>query len=112
VVSVTNWHIKNGYATFNVEPNRELKQLVNRIMAKIETCRVAGENPIILPMPNVFWQMCLERDSRSHSEYVGEGYSVWVQHCEYPACDKYLGVNYPDLFCTDHREPATSDATL
>ncbi len=41
--------------------------------------------------------------SSTHREYVGDGYSVRVQHCEYQGCDAYLGVNYPDEFCDVHR---------
>ena len=33
----------------------------------------------------------------THPEYLGEGYSVTIQHCE--ACGSYLGVNYPSYFC-------------
>jgi hypothetical protein len=32
-------------------------------------------------------------------ECMGEGYSVRIQHCENPGCDKYLGVNYPSDYC-------------
>lgn len=41
--------------------------------------------------------------SSTHREYLGDGYYVTVQHCEEPGCDKYLGVNYPSLFCDEHR---------
>ena len=40
--------------------------------------------------------------SSTHSEYVGEGYSVTVQHCEADGCDLYLGVNYPTTLCQEH----------
>lgn len=46
--------------------------------------------------------------SSSHNEYVGEGYSVRIQHCEHrdnagKVCDRYLGVNYPSTLCDEHR---------
>jgi hypothetical protein len=41
--------------------------------------------------------------SSTHAEFVGEGYSVIIQHCEYPDCDMYLGVNYPSEYCPKHR---------
>ena len=47
--------------------------------------------------------------SDTHSEYVSDGYSVRVQHCEYhdpqtgQVCNKYLGVNFPSDFCGEHR---------
>jgi hypothetical protein len=41
--------------------------------------------------------------SSTHSENMGEGYYVTIQHCEFPGCDKYLGVMYPAEFCSDHR---------
>ena len=47
--------------------------------------------------------------SSSHNEYLGEGYYVRIQHCEHrdkdgKVCDEYLGVNYPDVFCSNHRK--------
>lgn len=42
--------------------------------------------------------------SSTHREYLGEGYSVTVQHCEHPDCDIYLGVNYPSRYCTEHQQ--------
>jgi hypothetical protein len=41
--------------------------------------------------------------SSTHTEHVGEGYRVRIQHCEHPGCNKYLGVNYPSDFCDEHR---------
>lgn len=41
--------------------------------------------------------------SSTHNEYLGEGYSVRIQHCEKPGCDKYLGVNYPSDYCEEHQ---------
>lgn len=42
--------------------------------------------------------------SDTHTEYMGDGYSVRVQHCEEPGCNVYLGVNYPSDFCSEHRK--------
>lgn len=41
--------------------------------------------------------------SSTHTELVSEGYHVVIQHCEEPGCDVFLGVNYPDKFCAEHR---------
>lgn len=35
----------------------------------------------------------------THYEYMGDGYSVRIQHCE--ACGAYLGVEYPSSYCKD-----------
>lgn len=43
--------------------------------------------------------------SSTHREYVGDGYSVIIQHCEHDGCDVYLGVAYPSDFCDEHRPP-------
>lgn len=40
--------------------------------------------------------------SDTHVEYVGDGYSVRVQHCE--GCNVYLGVNYPSDKCSTCKE--------
>ncbi len=42
------------------------------------------------------------------SEYVGDGYSVTIQHCEFVneagvVCNELLGVNYPSELCDEHR---------
>jgi hypothetical protein len=47
--------------------------------------------------------------SDTHFEYVGEGYYVTTQHCEAKdaageVCNEYLGVNYPSIFCSKHRD--------
>lgn len=39
--------------------------------------------------------------SNTHFEIEG-GVRVLIQHCEYPGCDIFLGVNYPSDFCDDH----------
>ena len=46
--------------------------------------------------------------SSTYSEYVGEGYYVIIQHCEFidsdgVVCDEYLGAQYPSLYCLKHR---------
>lgn len=46
--------------------------------------------------------------SDSRYEYIGEGYSVRIQHCEYRdvegfVCNEYLGVNYPSVYCLTHK---------
>lgn len=38
-------------------------------------------------------------EDQTHPEYMSDGYSVIIQHCE--ACGAYLGVNYPSSFCVD-----------
>lgn len=39
----------------------------------------------------------MPKKNSTHSEYMGEGYRVTIQHCV--ECDEYLGVNYPDDYC-------------
>jgi hypothetical protein len=49
--------------------------------------------------------------SSSHNEYLGEGFYMRIQHCEYrypdgTVCDVYLGVAYPGVYCANHRSGA------
>jgi hypothetical protein len=41
--------------------------------------------------------------SSTHQEPLGDGHMVTIQHCE--KCDKYLGVNYPDVLCEECKKP-------
>ena len=45
--------------------------------------------------------------SSTYQEYVGDGYYVTVQYCEFvdadgQCCDKFLGYQYPSLYCSEH----------
>lgn len=42
--------------------------------------------------------------SKTAQEYVGDGYYVTDQWCEYPGCDVWLGYNYSSDFCEEHRQ--------
>lgn len=46
--------------------------------------------------------------SSTHFEGTGDGHKVRIQHCDYPRCDVYLGVNYPDAYCDKHKKEHTS----
>jgi len=46
----------------------------------------------------------------THTEGIGDGGCVIVQHCEHKDpetelyCNYYLGVNYPSLYCKEHQK--------
>ena len=50
----------------------------------------------------------MAKESKTYYEYVSDGYSVTIQHCEHidadgEVCAEYLGVNYPSNFCSKHQ---------
>lgn len=111
-----NAHIKNEYTRYEYDPKDGLdtfRHLANRVFIRLNVAAMRGELPNMLPMPLVFEDLCKQWPGNSSCrEYDGDGHYVWVQHCIYPYCDEYLGVNYPSEFCKTHDNNRTSDASL
>lgn len=49
----------------------------------------------------------------THTEGVGDGHCIVVQHCEHKDpetelyCNAYLGVEYPSIYCPKHKKENT-----